>query len=135
MIYWSVFLLHGVIFTIDEVWYHRRREMPRWERWGHPLDTLTVLVPFSLLACFPELPPSLYIGLAVFSSLFVTKDEWVHKVHSPPGEQWLHAVMYLLHPVLFFVAWQLRTSPAFPALVVGLVAIGIYQVGYWNFYR
>jgi hypothetical protein len=41
----------------------------------------------------------LYVILAGFSSIFVTKDEFVHKEHCPASEQWLHALLFTLHPI------------------------------------
>src|SRR5262249_11498801 len=35
-------LLQAPAMAVDEGWYHNRRGLPRWERIGHPLDTLTV---------------------------------------------------------------------------------------------
>ncbi|MGZ3723914.1 MAG: hypothetical protein ACXVA9_13315, partial [Bdellovibrionales bacterium] len=71
------FLLQGFLMTVDEVFCHRRRELRRWERLGHPLDTLFYL---SCLLWILIIPPSeaaliFYSILAVGSSLFITKDE------------------------------------------------------------
>jgi hypothetical protein len=35
--------LQMLCMTLDEFYFHWQRELPRWERLGHPLDTLTVL--------------------------------------------------------------------------------------------
>ena len=75
-----LFLVHGAAMVVDEAWFHRRRGLPRWERWGHPADTLTVLS----ATCWPwpcrAAPPgfAVYAGAAALSTLFVTKDEWIH---------------------------------------------------------
>ncbi len=36
------FALQTCCMAVDEVHFHRQRGLPRWERLGHPLDTLTV---------------------------------------------------------------------------------------------
>ena len=105
----SVFVVQGTLMLVDEFWFHRRREMPRWERIGHPLDTLTVLVPLLLTLFVPPTRPwtVAFAVLAVISCLFVTKDEWVHARLCTPGEQWLHALLFLLHPLIFAAIWFL----------------------------
>lgn len=40
------FPLQMICMAVDEAHFHRWRGLPRWERLGHSLDTLTVL------ACF-----------------------------------------------------------------------------------
>jgi hypothetical protein len=59
--------------AVDEFYFHRRRGLPRWERLGHPLDTLTALACFVwLLSAAPSASSlSVYTGLSVFSCLFV----------------------------------------------------------------
>ena len=95
------FLLQMVIITLDEGVFHLKRGLPRWERLGHPLDTLTVLACLLFVLFVPYSPFALkiYIGLALFSCIFVTKDEFVHKEHCPALENWLHAVLFTLHPI------------------------------------
>lgn len=150
------FLLQAILIGFDEGVYHVKRGLPLWERIGHPLDTLTVLlcmgyvlfVPFSKNAAWG------YGALALFSTLFVTKDEFVHKEHCPASEQWLHAVLFTNHPVTLAVAgflwpvvqgaevspWIARwlSEPSiykhFLTLQFGFMALFlIYQIVYWNF--
>jgi len=87
--------------VLDEGVFHLRRGLPKWERIGHPLDTLTVLacMAFVIWVPFSKGALAIYIALAVFSSLFVTKDEFVHKELCPASEQWLHAILFTLHPI------------------------------------
>src|ERR1700722_2947989 len=100
------FLVQGAAIFFDEFYFHVRRGLPKCERIGHPLDTLTViacllyviLVPFTPMAAFG------YGALAVFSALFVTKDEWVHNEHCNAVEQWLHALLFLNHPLALLSA-------------------------------
>lgn len=130
--------LQAAAMVVDEAVFHRRRELPRWERIGHPLDTLTIIVCLAwLLAVEPSSTNlGVYIGLAAFSCLFVTKDEWVHAKECSAGEQWLHSVLFVLHPIVLFAFgnlwWQGYESPLVGQLVV-TIAFMTYQVVYWNF--
>ncbi len=131
--------LQALAMLIDEGWFHRRRGLPRWERLGHPVDTLSVALCYGwLLVSRPEEPRALaiYVGLAFASSLLVTKDEPVHARHCAPGEQWLHALLFVLHPMVFVgfgVIWRsgqdLWVISAQLALTLALM---IYQIVYWS---
>ncbi len=100
------FALQGAAMTVDEFGFHRRREVPRWEWLGHMLDTLV----FACCLAIPLLlPPEarwvrLYAALAAGSCLLVTKDEALHKRLCSAGEHWLHAVLFILHPVVLIAA-------------------------------
>src|SRR5262245_51416141 len=106
------FLLQMGCMTLDEFHFHRRRGLPRWERVGHPLDTLTALTCFGwLLFTTPSaFSISVYAALSVFSCLFVTKDESVHTKHCGSGEHWLHAMLFILHPLVMLCAGLLWLS-------------------------
>ena len=150
------FLLQGICMAFDEGYFHIRRGLPKWERIGHPLDTITVLICFLwiLLVPFSALSLKIYIVLAAFSTIFVTKDEFVHKEHCPASEAWLHAVLFTLHPITLALAgliwyrigaetipnWlQFLLTPPFPlslflwgeCILMGLFCI--YQILFWNF--
>jgi hypothetical protein len=147
------FVLQMLCMTIDEFVFHKRRGLPRWERIGHPLDTATVLICFGWVLSAPPSPGAVavFTTLGVFSTLFVTKDEFVHNRHCTGAEQWLHALLFILHPsVLASVAllwpaahaggsslagWVLYSGieRAFLLLAAGLTLLfGIYQFVYWN---
>jgi hypothetical protein len=153
--YWlfTPFILQMLCMAADEFGFHRSRGLPRWERIGHPLDTLTVLVCLTWVLCVPPDPWSVavFAGLAVFSSLFVTKDEPIHHIHCPAAEQWLHSLLFTLHPIVLVSAallWPAAhgLSPIperwvefhgferdFLAGTFGLTLLfGIYQFVYWN---
>ena len=65
------FLVQMIVIGIDEFYFHIRRGLPKWERWGHPLDTLTVLgcFLFVLWVPFTAFTLKIYIGIALFSCL------------------------------------------------------------------
>ena len=134
------FILQALLIAVDEYYFHLKRGLPRWERIGHPIDTLSVLlclffvlfVPFSIFAL------KWYVGLSLFSCLMVTKDEFVHKHHCPAAENWLHALLFINHPVLLTCAgliWcfheSLRTFLWTQTLFAFLFFF--YQIIYWNF--
>jgi hypothetical protein len=134
-----VIAAQGALMTVDEFYFHRRRryELPRWERLGHPLDTLTVLVPLVLALRLPPAMPWIgwFLALAAFSCLFVTKDEWVHARACGPGEQWLHALLFLLHPALFaavFVLWRAGETGWLSLQATLTFGFLCWQTLYWN---
>jgi len=135
---------------VDEFYFHHRRMVPRWERIGHPLDTVATLACYAwILAVPPEgWTIGAYIGLAAFSSAFITKDEFVHARYCGPAEFWFHAALFVLHPVVLVAAgliWPLfHGAPALvpldgrlamAAVVIqgsGAALFLIYQSVYWN---
>lgn len=139
MIPLAVFLLvfQASVMLVDELHFHRRRGLPRWERIGHPLDTGTVLACYATAIVLPWNAQSLavYVGLAAFSCLFVTKDEFVHARACSPAEHWLHAVLFVLHPLVLAGAALLWREGARSILLVQAaltLAFALYQLIYWN---
>jgi 2-polyprenyl-6-hydroxyphenyl methylase/3-demethylubiquinone-9 3-methyltransferase len=128
--------LQALAMIVDEAYFHHRRELPRWERLGHPLDTLTIVLCLVWLLLGGGM--SIYIALAIASTLFVTKDEWVHKEHCSAGEHWLHAVLFALHPIVLaafgYLAWRGETTLLTAQLAI-TVAFMLYQLVYWNLVR
>ena len=130
-------VLQAVAMLVDELYFHRQRKLPLWERLGHPLDTLSVLGCYVLALCLAPTGSNLwlYAGLAGVSCLLVTKDEWIHSAHCRPAEQWLHAVLFVLHPVVLGVGallWM-RNERGLLWLSAGLTTgFGLYQALYWN---
>jgi hypothetical protein len=122
---------------VDELYFHRRRRLPRWERLGHPLDTLSVLACYAVvLALAPggNVWP-VYAGLAVISCVFVTKDEFIHAGLCSRGEHWLHAVLFVLHPVVFgavALLWVRGWREVVAVQAALTLAFGVYQLLYWN---
>jgi hypothetical protein len=59
-----------------------------------------------------------YIGLAAFSALFVTKDEKVHTEVCTAAENWTHACLFSLHPLVLastgIVWFLLSADPGHP---------------------
>jgi hypothetical protein len=156
---WSLillpFLIQSIAIGIDECYFHLKRGLPKWERIGHPLDTLSLLVCIVFVLCVPFSAGALkvYIGLAIVSCLLVTKDEFVHKHCCPAAEQWLHALLFLNHPVILTcmgVIWPVIAGAKIPewllwldhaailrgflqAQVALVTCFMLYQIIYWNF--
>jgi hypothetical protein len=137
LVAFAFFAQAGAMF-VDEHRFHRRRGLARWERLGHPLDTLTVLACYAWLLAEPPTRAHaiVYVALVMGSSLFVTKDEPTHALRCTPGEHWLHALLFVLHPMVLLGAGWLWWTRA-PAVLLALAAastasFGLYQLLYWN---
>jgi hypothetical protein len=131
--------LQALAMAADEGICHRKRGLPQWERIGHPLDTLSVAACYAWLVITPPTAPyglSVYIGLASLSCLLITKDEPVHAKLCDARESWLHAVLFVLHPIVFMtfaLIWLSDQNPRVIALQLALtVAFAIYQSAYWS---
>lgn len=134
----TVMGLQAALMTLDEFVFHRRRGLPRWERIGHPIDTASVLGCFALTLFLEPSRGALtgYALLAAFSCLLVTKDEFVHAGRCTPAEHWLHAALFVLHPLLLIAGAVLWLAGARVILIVqtlATLAFGVYQTLYWNF--
>ncbi len=146
------FIVQGLVIFFDEYIFHVKRGLPKWERIGHPLDTLSVIACFAFILLVPYDPAGIkyYVALAVFSCLLVTKDEFVHKHHCPAAEHWLHAILFVNHSVLLTAMglmwpklhgknifdWLPEASLLTPFLYFQAfcaTAFFVYQVVYWNF--
>lgn len=154
---WTLpFLAQGLAISFDEFYYHLRRNLPRWERIGHPLDTLSVVGCLAIARFIPYSSGwfTAYVAACIFSCLLITKDEWVHAETCSPGEHWLHAVLFVLHPVVLTAAgilWIAKaTSPIAPLdwlpdsgtanhlLTLQLSALTVfllYQLAFWLFFK
>jgi len=124
---------------IDEFYFHRKRGLPKWERLGHPIDTLFVLICFGYLALANALSfnPAIYLGLSIFSCLLITKDEFVHQKECTASESWLHSILFILHPVVLYVSFKIAFDPVLkPFFYIQFALAGfmfLYQIVYWNF--
>ena len=129
----------AIAMAVDEGYFHRRRGLPRWERIGHPLDTLSIAACLAWLLIAPRgagLP--VYAGLAVLSCVFVTKDEPIHARLCTSGEHWLHAILFVLHPIVlaaFGWMWWAGYHAAIAMQLAAVLAFCGYQVVYWNLVR
>lgn len=150
------FILQAIVIGIDEGYFHIKRGLPKWERIGHPVDTLSLLGCLCYALMVPPSPIAIkgFIALAIFSCLLVTKDEFVHKHHCPASEQWLHALLFINHPILLTslgLLWPfVHAQEGISSLAIWHEAVGflkgflyvqialtslfmLYQIIYWNF--
>ena len=130
--YWlsTPFFLQMLCIAADEFWFHKKRGLPRWERIGHPLDTLTVVLCLAWI-------------------LFVAPNR--RTVIAFAAEQWLHALLFMLHPIMLASAaflwpaiWGLPGSFSWIVRFYGferafltsvcamMVGFGVYQFVFWN---
>jgi len=119
LLWFLPFSLQGLAMALDEFGYHRNRVVPRWEWLGHALDTAAFL---ACLACPLLLSPTgphlwLFGGLAAASCLLITKDEFIHQRLCTAGEHWLHAVLFVLHPLVLITTGFLWLQTGSSALV------------------
>lgn len=132
------FIIQGLLMGIDEQ-LHKRRNLGAWERLGHPLDTMTVFAPLSYVAInsYTDHRLIVFIILAVFSSIFITKDEFIHSEECGVLENWVHAMLFVLHPMIFFATgflWKYHPDDQFMIYQPMLVGVFmIYQIFRWSF--
>ncbi len=130
--------LQGAAMLVDELLFNRARGLPKWERIGHPLDTLTVVAAYAWALLHRPTHGALvgYAILAGFSCFFVTKDEPVHSRLCNAGEMWIHALQFVLHPIVFVAFALLWVRGQHPLILdfwaAATAAWGLYQVVYWN---
>lgn len=133
----AILALQGVVMLIDELHFHRRRSLPRWERIGHPVDTASVLCCCLITLFYEPTRDALvvYGALGLASCVLVTKDEFVHAAACEPAEHWLHALLFVLHPLLLIALGLLWVGNARHILLLqtlATAAFGLYQLVYWN---
>ena len=96
-------ILQILIVGFDECYYHNLRPIVRGEQLGHALDTFTVLVCYVVVLFLPPTSGAilLFTLLSVASCVFITKDELLYHQDCVPAENFVHALAFLLHPVVF----------------------------------
>lgn len=150
------FAFQAAAILLDEGYFHYRRGLPLWERIGHPIDTFSVLLCLGFVIFVPFSTKALgcYILLAAISCILVTKDEFVHKEHCPAAENWLHAILFTLHPITLTCAgfiWPVVQGVEISAWIANWLSAKkslqfflyiqfsamflffIYQIIFWNF--
>lgn len=135
-IFLTATVIQSLAILFDEFYFHRKRGLPKWEIIGHPIDTSIVIACFLFLA-FAEKNPTnevIYYILAIASCLCVTKDEWIHHKYCSSPEMWLHAVLFMMHPLILFTAvdiWE-DSRPLFLAIAGGIFVFLLWEILYWN---
>ena len=130
----TIWITQGVLMFFDEFKFHHQRGLKKWERIGHPVDSLFFLIPFLYTLKFDNIYT--FIGLCTFSCLLVTKDEFVHARECDSPEQWLHSVLFIIHPVAFLGLWLAWKNDFYAIIQMQSLIIFVfmlYQIIYWNF--
>jgi 2-polyprenyl-6-hydroxyphenyl methylase/3-demethylubiquinone-9 3-methyltransferase len=112
------FALQGAAMGVDEFGFHRRRVLPGWEGLGHALDTAVFLACLAIpLLRAPDAGGlRLFGALALVSCALITKDEWVHQRLCLAAEHWVHAVLFVLHPLVLAATACLWMGPGLEGL-------------------
>ena len=154
-LFYFVFLgIHSFLMLIDEFYFHQKRGLPQWERIGHPIDTFSVLLCFFIVFFFPMTNITLIIYAILFtiSCLIIIKDEAIHLKYCNKYEQYLHAAVFVFHPIILinlFLSWSsFSFSPylffnTFSSLnlkyivsfqFISIILFFLYQIFYWNIF-
>jgi 2-polyprenyl-6-hydroxyphenyl methylase/3-demethylubiquinone-9 3-methyltransferase len=135
--FFAVVAAQGMLMFLDETVYHRARGLGEWESWGHMADSAFFAAALSLPAYVAPSPfgERAYLVMALLSTLLVTKDEWIHARECGGTEQWVHALLFALHPCVLFAVGALwaRGEGAVlrAALPPAVLALTAYQWAYW----
>jgi hypothetical protein len=151
------FGLQGLAMFFDEFYFHRKRGLGLWERLGHPIDTLSVLACYLFVIKLPltKINLIIFLILTIFSCLLVTKDEFEHKKFCDAKENWLHSVLFVLHPISFLslgLIWAFKSNsisewtsllngsyfsdllwPSLYGQIFFVLSFMLYQIIYWSF--
>lgn len=130
--------VQALVMIFDEFFYHRRRGLEKFERWGHVADTTLFFAAITLPILL--VPHAFNIGVYIFfaasSAIITTKDEWIHARFCTGGEQWCHSILFLLHGAILValgILWTIDPSSSVLRLLPLPVGLwGIYQFFYWN---
>lgn len=138
-------LLHGILFTFDEYIVHKKRSLSQKEVNSGLIDGVLFLstVALTLFTKFSSLLEIIYISLGFLSCVAIIK----HEMFLPPDitkrERVIHAVLYILHPLIlyaFYVSWKsdfFNTNLTYWMMQLGYFALGFkaitYHVIYWNY--
>jgi len=126
-------ILQGLLMILDEFIFHQSRLLPRWERIGHPVDTLLFLLPILNLITTPN--SNFYFILSILSCLVITKDEFIHSHVCSGVEQWIHSLLFILHPISLYCLWEISSlsgQTIIYLIAVSILFLFIYQIFYWR---
>lgn len=132
----GIWVLQGLLMIIDEFKFHHKRGLGSWERIGHPIDTLFFLLPFIFTLFFSS--NAVFVILCIFSSLLVTKDEFIHIKECDGFENLLHALLFIIHPVALYglwLAWKNGINTIIYFQISIILVFMTYQFVYWNLYK
>lgn len=125
---------------VDEFYFHHRRGLGRWESWGHPVDTILFLSCFlyTILVPYSSHSQTVFIILSILSSLIIAKDEFIHQQQSSGAENFLHAFLFMIHPLSLYVLFEFWKTQQMSLIMTQALIIFVfllYQVLYWNIFK
>ncbi|MGZ3697942.1 MAG: hypothetical protein ACXWPM_10810 [Bdellovibrionota bacterium] len=148
-----LFGLQLLLFLVDEFAFHRKRGLSGAERWGYPLDLLSIIMGLSFPLFIPYTNSTkLAFGIVFLLSLFIVTKDTIRNRSCTGGEHWVHAWLFMLHPLVLILAgasWVLlrgSIGALVPVdtrhlrLVVGIQAgalalLAVFQILRWNLMR
>ena len=131
----GVWIFQGILMFFDEFVFHRRRGLGQWEKIGHPIDTLFFLIPF-LIILFSE-NEKLFMISSIISTLMITKDEFIHSRECDSWEQWLHSLLFIIHPIALISLWVAGIKGYHEIVYIQSIIVFLflsYQIIYWSFF-
>ncbi len=125
---------------VDEFYFHHKRGLGKWESWGHPIDSFLFLSCFlyAYFFSYSKENEMFFWILSILSCLIITKDEFIHAKQSSAPENYLHAFLFILHPLALLVLyrfWSLENSFFILIQILIITFFMLYQILYWNFLR
>lgn len=137
--------LHALVFFYDEYILHKKRVLSQKEVNSGLIDGLLFLstVAMTLFTTYTKQLGYLYIALGFLSCLAILKHELFLPSDISPKERLVHAILYVLHPLIlyaFYTSWKMNffaTNLTYWMLQLGYFALGFkaisYHVIYWNY--
>ena len=153
----SLFAIYFGLYAADELVFHRKRGLHPTARWGHPTDLLLLAAcaAYTLIVPYGDLTKIPFGILALFALISPLKDERLHAGKTDGSEQLVHAIRYMLQPLViimlgglwpfllgvnFMVGMMLpfdpeSLRPVFGGFAFACVALAIFQFTYWMVLR
>ncbi len=138
-------IFHAFAFAYDEYVLNKRRDLSQGEINSALIDGIIYLstVAFTIFTTYSDVLGSLYVFLASCSCISIIKNEYFYPNNLPKIERIIHAILYILHPLIlyaFYLSWKenfFQTNMTYWMLQLGYMALGFkamsYHVIYWNF--
>lgn len=132
----TLWAFHGLLAIVDEFKFHRDRGLGRWERIGHPVDSIFFIAPFIYTHFFEN--TTVFLVMCALSCVIVTKDEFIHNHECNSTEQWLHSVLFIMHPISLYGLWYFwqNNQMIFITMQTSIIFVFmLYQIIYWNIFQ
>jgi hypothetical protein len=136
---------HAGLFAYDEYALKRKRSLSQSEINSALIDGFLFLsiVALTIFTNFSSTLSYVYIGLAVLSCASIIKNEFFYPDTIKREERVVHALMYVLHPLIlycFYTSWSMNffiTNMTYWTMQLLYLILGFktitYHVIYWNY--